>query len=77
MLGRNPFTDGADPATSGEPTTPRIRVTEINETNVVLSIELVDANGWPVVTLNRACLRAGDTLSIKDITINLAVEIKT
>lgn len=73
---RNPFTDAGDNAVSGEPVTPRIRVTEINETNVVLAIELIDSNNRPVMTLNRACLRVGDTLSITDVVINLTVEIK-
>lgn len=77
MLGPNPFTDQPEARTAGEPVTPRIRITEITATNVTLAIELVDAGGWPVVTLNRACLRVGDTLSIKDISINLQVEIKS
>lgn len=76
MLGPNPFTDQPEQKSAGQPTTPRVRVTEINETNVVLAIELVDADGWPVLTLNRACLRVGDTLSIKDTTLKLTVEVK-
>lgn len=75
MLGRNPFIDQPEQETAGTPTTPRIRITEINDTNVVLAVELVDAQGWPVMTFNRACLRVGDTLSIKDISINISVEI--
>lgn len=76
MSNQNPFIDQPEGRLAGEPVTPRIRISEINETNVVLAIELVDAGGWPVATLNRACLRVGDTLSIKDVSINLHVEIK-
>lgn len=72
MMNHNPFSDPAAAAPS-IPTTPRIRVTEINDTNVVLAVEMVDSQGYPVFTLNRACLRVGDTLSISDITIKLEV----
>lgn len=77
-LGHNPFTDPQDVGTPDDrvPTKPRVRVTEINETNVVLAIEMVDDSGYPVLTLNRVCLRVGDAFLLTDMTIKLQVTTK-
>lgn len=73
MFGDNPFSDTTVPSV---PTTPRIRVAEINETNVVLNIEMVDDRGYPVVTLHRVCLRAGDAFPIHNLQIDMHVKEK-
>lgn len=77
-LGRNPFIDPQDVGTPDDrvPTTPRVRVTEINEANVVLAIEMVDDSGYPVLTLNRVCLRVGDAFPLASMSINLQVSTK-
>ena len=74
FTGGNPFVD--ESTTVRLEGVPRIRITEINATNVVLAVELMDANGYPLLTFNRACLRVGDTLNLSDITIDLRVTHK-
>lgn len=73
FTGGNPFeTD----TTFTEQTTPRIRITEINETNVVLAVEAVNAQGYPVVTFHRACLRVGDCLTLSNMTLDITIKEK-
>lgn len=71
----NPFDDSTT-TVSFDGLRPRVRVAEINETNVVLVVEAVDADGHTVLQFQRACLRAGDTLTLNDIVINLSVKTK-
>lgn len=75
MLGRNPFTDpedGPDP-TPAIPVTPRLRVTAFDGQEVCIDMEMVDASGKHVFTLNRMRLREGDSVLLSD--VDIAVRI--
>lgn len=74
LRGGNPFSE--DTTFTRVTGTPRIRITEINETNVVLAVEVVDTQGNTVLTFNRACLRVGDTLKLNSLGIDLSINIK-
>jgi hypothetical protein len=69
------FSDVRDSQTA-VPSTPRIKVVEVEGTNVVLEVVLVDGRGHPVITLHRLCLRPGDTFDLANFTIDLWVHYK-
>lgn len=73
----NLFTDVKDEPEQ-VPTVPRIQVIEVDPERdyVVLEIAMIDSQGHPVLTLNRLCLRQGDTFDLTDCTINLSINYK-
>jgi hypothetical protein len=72
FAGGNPFVEESQATYVG---VPRIRITEINDTNVVLAVEVV-VDGLVVLTFNRACLRVGDTLNLSNLSMSVDVQIK-
>lgn len=69
------FSDVRDSQTA-VPSTPRIKVVEVEGTNVVLEVVLVDGKGHPVITLHRMCLHPGDAFDLSNFTIDLRVHYK-
>lgn len=73
-MNRNPF---ADDTTVTTPASMRIKVVSIDGDRVCLAQEVVDAQGHSVTLVQQDCtLRAGDTMTLRDITLTLTFDLE-